>query len=131
MNHDQDTAQSVKHKRPNQHPQCIRDLQMHMMKIYNNRRLYAPTKVKELEALADKFRSGWPFVGTKYENYGQFFLPSNADHNNLLERQARALARRLHDTELVRMGRNVGTMDRTELDSAKIHTTAVEKKEEK
>lgn len=118
----------LRYQRPDEHPQCIRDLQTFMYRIYNNPRLHPPQKVQRLEALADKFKSGWPLgSNSKYSNYGQYFLSNCGEYVNFLERQARALAHRIHQIELVIHGRNMGTVDKTENDPAKVHTT--EKKE--
>lgn len=107
-------------------PQVISDYKTNIFRLYHRTDLREDVKLQKLEALAAKFATGWPF-GDKSTvgGYG-----AGNGYRNSLERLTRTLHECIKRQALVRDGRNLGKMDRTELDSAKVHSTDKKKEPE-
>ena len=99
-------------------PQVITDYKTKIFKLYHRPGLRIDQRLKNMNDLATKFATGWPF-GDKsaMSTYGQ-----GDGYRNELERLARTLHELLKRQDLVANGRNLGKTDKTELDSAKVYS---------
>jgi hypothetical protein len=105
-------------------PQIITDYKTMVYKLYNRKDMREEQKVQALEQLANKFATGYPFrPETEMAGYGAKY-----GYRNALELLARTLHANIHRQMLVKQGKNIGTMDNTELDSAQVYTQEKKKK---
>jgi hypothetical protein len=104
-------------------PQVIRDYKQMIYKLYNRKDLRVEQKIQKLNDLALKFMDGWPFG----EKNSLSFFGGNAGYRNTLLLTVNVLRDRIERQMKIEQGQNLGRMDRTELDGAKVHTT-IEKK---
>ena len=107
-------------------PQVIKDYKTQIFKLYHRPGLRVDLKLKKLEEMADKFATGFPFKeGSEMYGYG-----GGDGYVSVLEKLTRTLHECIKRRILVENGRNLGRMDKTELDSNLAYSGDKKKKKE-
>jgi hypothetical protein len=99
-------------------PQIVQDHITQIVKVAAHPNLRIDQKIVRLTDMARQFRSGYPFGANILASYGQ-----GEGYANLLERMALSSADQLHRINLVRMGRDLGKLDKTDLDPELAYST--------
>lgn len=119
----------MKHKQDENsgRPQIIEDYKIMMMKLINRPKLREEQKVLEFDKLANKFAEGWPFKNNpSLAEYG-----AEHPYRNELEKVARTASEFFRRVYELKKGRDIGKMDKTELDSNLAYSSKPKKKVQK